>query len=66
MYIPELNAFHTAGESRRQVQNCAQISKNCKIIEFHYYIWSRHGKCIQISTNMPSFGLVSHEIGSRI
>ena len=32
------------------------------IIEFHYYIWNRHGKCIEISPNMPSIGQVGRHI----
>ena len=34
------------------------VSKNDNILEFHDHIWNRHGKCIQISTNMPGIGLV--------
>ena len=33
-----------------------------KIVEFHDHIWNHHDKCIQISTNMPSIGLVVPEI----
>ena len=33
--------------------------KNVKIVEFHDYIWNLHEKCIQISTNMATVGLVS-------
>ena len=27
-------------------QKCHKIVKNVKIVEFHYYIWNRHEKCI--------------------
>ena len=40
----------------------SNISQNVNIVEFRYYIWNRHEKCIQISTNMPSIGLVIPEI----
>ena len=33
-----------------------------KIIELHYCIWNQHGKCIQISTNMPGIGSSISEI----
>ena len=38
------------------------------MIAFYYYCtWNHHGKCFQISTNMPSIGLlVSHERGFGI
>ena len=36
--------------------------KNDKIVEFHDHILNHHEKCIQISTNMPSIGLVIPEI----
>ena len=39
------------GVIRRQVKNLTHI------IEFQYHIFTLHGKCIQISTNMPSTGL---------
>ena len=31
-------------------------------MELYDYIWNHHEKCIQINTNMPSIGLVIHEI----
>ena len=34
-----------------------KMSQSVKIIEFHYYIWNHHKKCIQISTDMPGIGL---------
>ena len=40
--------------NRRQIQKCHKISKKSKIIEFNDYIRNHRGKCIQISTNMPS------------
>ena len=39
------------------VQNCHKIVKNVKIVESRDNIWNHHGKCIQISINMP--GIVS-------
>ena len=39
-----------------------KMFKNCQIIEFHYLIWNKHEKCIEISTNMPSIGSVIIEI----
>ena len=36
--------------------------KNFKILEFGDYIWNHHERCIEISTNMPSIGLVIPEI----
>ena len=36
------------------------------MIELHPYIWNHHEKCIRISTNMPSIGLVICEIGFEI
>ena len=35
-------------------------------MEFHDYIWNQHEKCIHISTNMPSIGLVISDIGMEI
>ena len=60
------NAYHAASVSRRQVQNCTTFSKKVKFIELHYYIWNRCGKCIQISTNMPSIGSVNCVIAFEI
>ena len=57
-----VNAFHAAGECRRQVKNVTNFVKNVKIVEFNGRIWNHHEKCIQISTNMPSIGLVIPEI----
>ena len=45
------------------IQNVNKKCQNVNIIEFHYYIWNHHGKCIQISTKMLGFGLVICEIG---
>ena len=39
-------------------EKCHKMFKNFKILEFRDYIWNHHEKCIQISTNMPSIGLV--------
>ena len=33
-----LNAFHAAGECRRQVKNVTKIEKNVEIMEFHDHI----------------------------
>ena len=57
-----VNTYHAAGECRRRVKNLTNLVKNVKIVEFHSHIWNRHEKCIQISTNMPSIGLVIPEI----
>ena len=56
------NAFHAAGECRRQVENVTYLVINVKIVEFHYHILNHHETRIQISTNMPSIGLVIPEI----
>ena len=53
-----VNTRYVAVVSSRQVQNYTKCSKNVNILEFHDHIWNRHEKCIQISTNMPSIGLV--------
>ena len=42
-------------------QNVTIILQNVKIVKFHYHIWKYHEKCIQISTNMPSIGLIIRE-----
>ena len=55
-----------ADVSRQHVKIRRNFEKNVNIVEFHDYIWSRHEKCIQISTNMPSIGLVIHEIDLEI
>ena len=39
-------------------QKITNFVKNVKIVEFHDHIWNQYEKCIQISTNMPSIGLV--------
>ena len=62
----ELNAFHAAGECRRQVKNVKNVVKNVNIVGFHDHIWNHHEKCIQISTNMPSIGFVIPEIVTAI
>ena len=39
------------------------FTKNTKIlVTFGDYIWNRHEKCIQMSTNMPNIGLVFLDI----
>ena len=69
VYIPmeeaghiDINAFHAAGECRRQVNRITYFVKNVKIVEFHDHIWNHHEKCIQISTNMPGIGSLICEI----
>ena len=57
-----LNAFHAAGECRRQVKKLSKCAKNVKIVEFHYRIWNHNEKCIKISTNMPGIGSLIREI----
>ena len=58
----QVDAFHVAGECRRRVKHLTHFVKNVKIVEFHDHIWNHHEICIQISTNMPSIGLVIPEI----
>ena len=49
--------------SRQQIKHFGIFfKKKSKISEIYYYIWNHHGKLIQISTNMPSFGSVFREI----
>ena len=48
--------------SMRQVKNVTKLVKNVEIVEFHDHIWNHNEKCIQISTNMSSIGLVIPEI----
>ena len=57
-----LSTPHAACERKRQVQNLKKFVKNVKIAECHYHIRNRHNKNIQISTNIPSIGLVIPEI----
>ena len=59
--ISLFNAFHAAGEYRRQVKKWHKIFKNDNILEFHD-TWNHHGKCIQISTNMPGIGSLIREL----
>ena len=56
------NAFHGAGECRRQVKNVTNFVKNVDILEFHDHIWNDREKCIQTSTNMPGIGSLICEI----
>ena len=60
------NAFHVAGECRRQVKNVTKFVKNVNIVEFHDQIWNHNEKCIQISTNMPGIGSLIREITVEI
>ena len=43
-------------------QKFNKFGKKVKILEFHDRIWNHNEKCIQLSTNMPSIGLVIPEI----
>ena len=66
--LGELNAFHAAGECRRQVKIEQNLVENVNIMECYdqAYIWNHHEKCIQIITNMPSIGLVIPEINCEM
>ena len=57
VWCTQFNTFLSEVFSRRQVQNFTNFVKNLKIVEFHDYIWNHYEKCIQISTNMDSFGV---------
>ena len=57
-----VNTYHAADESRRQVKCFINLVKNVNILEFHDHIWNHHEKYIEISTNMPSIGLVIPEL----
>ena len=56
------NAFHAAGECRRQVQNVTHFVKNVKIVEFHDQIWNHN----EICTNMPGIGSLICEIAVKM
>ena len=56
------HAFHVAGKCRRQIKKLTKLVKDVNILEFHDHIWNHHVKYIEISTNMPSIGLVIPEI----
>ena len=60
--VGQTNSNTQIGECRRQVQNLTTFVKNVEIVEFHDHIWNHNEKCIQLSTNMPSIGLVIPEI----
>ena len=63
----KVNAFHAAGECRRQGQQVNKIcKKNVEIVEFHDHIWNNNEKCIQKSTNMPGIGSVNREIAVKM
>ena len=57
-----ISTYHAAGECRRQFKNLTNLLKKVKTVGFQYHIRIHHEKCIQISTNMPSIGLVIPEI----
>ena len=61
-----INAFHAAGECRRQVKNVIKFVKNVEIVEFHDHIWNHNEKCIEISTNMPGIGSLIRELTVEI
>ena len=60
------NAFHVAGECRRQVKQITNFVKDVNILEFGYYIWYPYEKCIQKSPNMPGIGSLIREIDVKI
>ena len=47
-------------------KNLTKFVKYVENVEFHDHIWNHHKKCIQISANMPSIGLVIPEITSEM
>ena len=59
------NSFH-AGKRVQTIGSNLKIVKNVRILEFHYHIWNQRDKCFQISTNMPSIGLIILEIAFEI
>ena len=61
-----INAFHAAGECKRQVKNVTKYVKNVNILEFNNHIWNHNVKCIRISTNMPGIGSLIREIAIKI
>ena len=65
-YVVSVNAFHVAGECRRQVNKLTNLVKNVNILEFHDHIWNNHEKYIEISTNMPVIGSQIREIAVKI
>ena len=60
------DAFHAAGECRRQVKKLTHFVKCVNIVEFHDYIWNHHAKCIQISTKLPGIGSLIRQIHVKI
>ena len=59
------NAFHAAGECRRQVKDLTNVVNFFKIVEFHDHVWNHHEKYIEISTNMPVIGSLIREINLK-
>ena len=59
-----LNTYLAAGVYTSKIS--LHFFKNLNSFKFDYHIWIHHGKCIQISTNMPSIGLEIPEIGVEI
>ena len=61
-----LNAFHAAGECRRQVKNLTTFLKNVEIGKFQTIFENHNKKCIQLSTNMSGIGSLIREIAVEI
>ena len=61
-----INAFHAAGECRRQGKKLTIFARKFEIVKSHDHMWSYHEKCIQISTNMPGIGSLIREIDIEI
>ena len=57
-----LTLYHVEGGADDYVNNFTKLSKLSKSFKLHHYIWNHHGKCIQISTNMPCIGLEIRKI----
>ena len=57
-----LITYNVSDVKMASVPNFTKMFKNVKLVEFHYYIWIYHEKCIQMGTNMPSIGSVFREI----
>ena len=58
--FPRVSRVQTTG------QKFDKFGKKCQNLEFHDFILNHHEKCIQISTNNPSVGLVIPEVTSEI
>ena len=60
-----LSTPQTSADDRSKIEHIWFLKK-IKIVEFHDHIWNHNEKCIQLSTNMPSIGLVIPEITSEM